>query len=256
MDTSKVTRHGLALACLLLSMGLANVAQADALGVYIGVGSWRHSSEGHLNHLGTKTDMQKDLGYEDDFSGFFYLAFEHPFPLIPNIRLSHYGLESKGNKTVTTSSEFTFAGASYTNGDSITTELRWDEEDTLVYYELLDIVVSFDVGLGVKTIAGEFSVTSAAVTNTLKIDETLPIAYAMVAVMIPGTGISISIDKTQTFLGDAEIVQTNSKISYETAFRLGVEVGYRSSSVNLDKYTDIDGQLTFTGPFVNLLVHF
>ena len=74
--------------------------------------------------------------------------------------------------------------------------------------------------------------------------------------MIPGTGISFSIDKTQTFTGDIEISQTNTKISYETIYRIGIEAGYRTSTMTLDKITTVAGELNFTGPFINMLVHF
>lgn len=240
----------------LLLLCCLQVSKADFIGVYAGAGTWNHTATGQVNNLGTDADMKKDFGFEDEFSNFSYVAVEHPFPLIPNIRLSRYSLESTGSKPVTASSEFTFAATDYTNGTSITTELSWDEQDTILYYEFLDNIVSFDLGLGVKKMDAKLSVTTGGVTNTLEIEETLPIAYAMVGAMIPGTGISVSIDKTQTLTGDAKISQTNTKISYETAYLIGIEAGYRTSSINLDKYTSIDGKLEFTGPFANLLIHF
>lgn len=256
MNILNVNKIGFRIIITLLALSLSQLAAADFIGVYAGAGTWNHSSEGRMNHLGTDADMEKDFGFKDDYSNYFYIAVEHPFPLIPNIRISRFNLETKGNKTVTASSEFTFAGTAYTAGNNISSELHWDEDDTLLYYEFLDIIVSFDLGIGVKNIDGELSVTSGGVTNTLKIEETLPIVYAMASVMIPGTGISFTIDKTQTFLGDAEIVQTNTKLSYETAFMLGVEAGYRTSTMKLDNFNTITGQVEFTGPFANLLFHF
>lgn len=130
---------------LLMAIVTHNV-RADALGVYAGIGSWNHTAEGKMNHLGTDADMENNFGFEDDFSGFAYIAFEHFIPIVPNIRVSRYSLETTGTKTVTASNEFTFAGTAYTNGTAIASELRWDEEDALLYYEFLDNIVSFDLG--------------------------------------------------------------------------------------------------------------
>lgn len=232
------------------------MSKADVIGVYAGLGSWHHASQGKLNHLGTDADLEGNYSFDKDWSGFFYVAVEHPFPLIPNIRISKYSLETSATKTVTADSEFTFAGTDYTNGTDISSKLQWNEEDILLYYELLDIVVSLDAGLGIKKVDGEISVTSAGVTNAHRIGKTIPIAYAMVGASIPGTGISVSMDTTRTFIGDSDIVQSNTKISYETAFLLGVEAGYRRSKMTLNNFDTVTGQANFTGPFVNLLFHF
>jgi len=239
-----------------LTLVLSHVAQADILGIYAGAGSWNHTAEGDMNHLGTDADMKNEYGLEQDFSNFAYVAFEHPLPVIPNIRVSRYALESEGSKTVTTTSEFTFAGTTYTNGTDITSKLRWDEEDVLLYYEFLDNMVSFDLGLGAKKVDAEFSVTAGGVTNTHKIDETLPIYYTMVGVEIPGTGISFSVDTTRSFGKDSDIVQTNTRISYLTSYRLGIEAGYRTSKMALVNFDTVSGQLEFTGPFANVFLHF
>lgn len=257
MAKNRTKYCGYRLAIILFTIFYTQSAMADFIGVYIGTGGWYHTSEGQINNNGTNADMQRDFGFDDEFAGFAYIAVEHPFPLIPNIRVSQYGIETTGAKTVTASSEFTFAGTAYTTGTAITTKLLWGEEDVLLYYEFLDNIVSFDLGLGLKQINGELSVTTGGVSNALKIEETLPITYVMFGAMIPGTGISFSIETTQTILGDSEITQTNTKVSYETSFMVGVEAGYRTSKMKLDKLNTIsNGEIDFTGPFANLLVHF
>lgn len=125
-----------------------------------------------------------------------------------------------------------------------------------MYYEFLDNIVSLDLGLGAKDISGELSVTTGGVTNTLRIEETLPTVYALVGVYLPATGITLSVDTLKSFVGDVEIMQTNTRISYETDYMLGVEVGYRSSKANLDSVANVLGEVTFSGPFANLFFHF
>ena len=256
MEKIKTKYYGYQLAIIIMSIFFSQSAMADFIGVYAGVGSWNHTSEGQINNNGTNADMERDFGFVDEYSNFAYIAVEHPFPLIPNIRISQHNLETTGSKTVTSSSTFTFAGTAYSSGTAITTKLRWDEQDALLYYEFLDNIVSFDLGLGVKKIDAEISVTTNAITNTLKIEETLPITYVMIGAMIPGTGISFSLDTTRTFAGDAEIIQTNTKVGYLTSFMLGIEAGYRTSKMKLDDFSTFNGEVDFTGPFANLLFHF
>ena len=231
-------------------------AAADMLGVYAGAGSWKHSSTGKMNHIGTDADMENEYGFQDDYSNFVYVAFEHPFPLVPNIRISRYGLETSGTRTVTATTEFTFAGTAYTNGTDILSEFRWDEEDALIYYEILDNIVSVDFGLGMKKVDAEIAVTAGGVTNKHQISETLPIFYTMFGVMIPGTGISASVDTTQSFGKDSDIVQTNTKVSYMTSYMLGIEAGYRTSKMSLVNFDTVTGEIDFTGPFANVYFHF
>lgn len=253
-----MTRHNnpYHLFILILTVCYTQPVMADFIGVYAGVGTWNHTAEGKMNHLGTDADMKNEYGFESEYSNFSYLAVEHPFPFIPNVRINRSSVENKGSRTVTAANEFSFAGTAFTTGTAITTKMQWDEEDALLYYEFLDNIVSFDLGLGIKKIDAKFSVTTGGVSSTLLIEETLPITYIMTGVHIPGTGISVIIEKTQSFSGDIEINQTSSKISYETAYLVGIEAGYRTSTMNLDSLTTVAGELDFTGPFLNLLIHF
>ena len=256
MEFRKIHLYKIITLLALMLAGFSYKVNADFIGVYAGVGTWNYTTSGQINNLGTDADFEDNFGLEDDFSGFAYIAVEHPFPLVPNIRLNHYALKTTSNTTLTAASAFTFAGTNYTAGTNIETELKWDESDSLLYYEFLDNIVSFDLGLGMKQINAELSVTTGGVSNILQIEESLPIAYAMLGAHIPGTGISIIVEQTQSFLGDIEIVQNNSKISYEMGYMFGFEAGYRTSTAKLDELPNITGEVEFSGPFANLLFHF
>ena len=233
-----------------------NAGWADTIGIHAGAGSWNHQSSGQITHQGTNADMEKEFGFKDELTGFFFIGIEHPLPFIPNIKLSSYPVETIANRTVTASTEFSFAGASYTNGTDIKTTLLWDEQDVLVYYEIVDNIFSLDLGLGAKAIDAKLSVTASGSTHSLRMEETLPIGYAMGSVMLPGTGLSFIIEHTSSVLGDIKVKQTNSKLSYMLGYKLGIEAGYRTSNANLDELTGVTGELTFSGPFINLAVNF
>ncbi len=247
-------KHALFLSLFLLAP--IQFANADFIGVYIGAGSWNHDSTGQVTGTGTDVDLENNLGLEKEFSGFSYIAVEHPFPLIPNVRLNQYAIESSKTSTLTAASAFNFVGTGYTTGTTVTSDVEWDENDTLLYYEFLDNIVSFDAGLGYKNVKAKLSVTSGGTTNTLTIEEDMPFTYLMAGAHIPGTGLGFIVEQVNTFLEDIEISQTSTKIVYETSFMLGLEVGHRTSTANLDDLTTISGEIKFSGPFANLLFHF
>lgn len=256
MNTHTCNINGFKLAITLLILVLPQVARADMIGVYAGAGVWNNSTTGKMTHNGTSADMEKEYGYEKDYGNFSYLAVEHPFPFIPNARINRLSLATSSNTTLTAANAFTFAGTNYTAGTAIKSEMKWDEEDALLYYEFLDNIVSFDLGVGLKSVKAEFSVTAGGVTNSLKFEEDLPFVYSMLGAHIPGTGISFIIEQISTFAGDMEITQNSTRLSYEIGYMLGVEAGYKTSTANLDGLPGVAGELEFAGPFINLLFHF
>ena len=81
----------IALAILAASASVAT--QADIVGATAGAYMWKQSWEGDVKAGSQSVDMNKDLGYDDETGKSFYVALEHPVPVIPNIRLQHTDLD-------------------------------------------------------------------------------------------------------------------------------------------------------------------
>ena len=80
-------------------LGMAGTASADFLGLYVGGGSWSHDPEGGFSstNLGSTTiDMKNNLGFDKESEGYLWAAFDHPIPLLPNIRLERTALKHEG----------------------------------------------------------------------------------------------------------------------------------------------------------------
>ena len=241
---------------LVLSLISIKPALADTVGLYIGAGVWKHSPSGTLNYLGTDTDLETGLKFDDETESFGYIRIEHPVPLIPNLLLSRYALGHTGSGTVAAGGDFTFGGTTYTSGTNISTELNLDSTDVILYYELWDTILGVDFGFGAKAISGKAEVISGGVTNTHSIDSTQPLAYAQISLAIPGTGLSISAEGRHNILQDSDICDYNYKITYETDYFLGIEGGFREAKIKLKNLDTVDSGMAFAGPFVNLLLHF
>ena len=249
-------QFSLPLILLVVSLVSIKPAQADFAGIYIGAGVWNHEAEGNMNYVGTNADLETDLKFKDETNAFSYIKIEHPVPLIPNLLVSRYALGHNGSGTVSATTGFTFGGTTYTTGDNITTELKLDSTDVVLYYEFWDTIFGFDLGLGTKTISGKAEVVSGGVRNTRLIESTEPIVYMQLSLSVPGTGFSLSADGKHNILQDSTICDYSYKLTYETDYFLGVEAGLRGVKMKLKNLDSIDGDLDFTGPFVNLLLHF
>lgn len=251
MNTKK-----LILSALALMLGVfSHTASADFIGLKVGGGIWDAETTGSIRYVSlTDVDLKNDLKLGDEQNSFLYVAFEHPVPLIPNVKVSKSGLSTSGSGTLTSS--FTYGTETYSVSDSITTDLTLDHQDVTIYYEILDNLVTADFGITAKMIDGSVSITRGGITSKNNISGTIPMAYYAIGVSIPATGIYVGVEGSALNIGDSEISDVTAKISYSTSFMLGVEAGVRTVSIKLDGLDGVSSSMEFSGPFANLFLHF
>ena len=111
---------------------------ATILGIQAGVGSWEQTPSGALiSTVGSDTIKETEKG-----EGYTYLVFEHPVPLIPNVKLANTKVSAEGNLIITS--------------------LEVDQTDVTLYYEILDNVVSLDVGVTARKVDGQVTGAGSA----------------------------------------------------------------------------------------------
>ncbi|WP_027859036.1 TIGR04219 family outer membrane beta-barrel protein [Marinobacterium jannaschii] len=227
-------------------------AHADLIGVYAGANYWNAAADGSIASA-DKTAAEFD--FDTEGQNMFYVAIEHPVPLVPNFKIRHTNMVSDGSANVT---GFEFNNVTF-NGD-VDTKLDLTHTDFVLYYELLDNVVSLDLGLNVKYLDGFAEVSSSSETTRVDLTAPIPMAYASVEGMLPFTGFSAKAEANLLSIDDSEISDFQAEIKYDVidniALDLGVTVGYRRLSIKLDDIDDIDSDLTFSGPYVGLEAHF
>ncbi len=102
-----------------LVASIVPLAHADTvLGVYAGFGSWDSSYDGQA---GEPSITLKDLGVKDHKNNYYYIALEHPVPVIPNVRLEHVDINSKQTATITKT--FTIDGTTFNVNDEVTSDV-------------------------------------------------------------------------------------------------------------------------------------
>jgi len=196
-------------AVLLSAVGVS--AHADTLlGLYAG-------ADGIVN-----TGESNHISADNEVVGSYYLAFEHPVPFLPNAKL-----------------RYTQFDQSNSNAKAL---------DAIGYFEVLDNVVSLDVGLGAKRLIA----TSSDAT-------TMPAVYASAGGKLPFTGLSA---KAEVFVGkgmDADFSDINAEIKYNfienLAIDLGLKAGYRIMMVNIDD-SGTSSDYKLQGPYLGLEAHF
>ncbi|MET0356786.1 MAG: TIGR04219 family outer membrane beta-barrel protein [Cellvibrio sp.] len=234
----------------------ASFANADTvLGVYAGYGSWDSSFDGKT---GEPSITLKDLGVKDEKNNFFYIALEHPIPLLPNIRLAH--TEISNTQTATINKSFTFDGTTYPVNDTIKSEFDLTHTDATLYYEILDNWVNLDLGLTARQFDGFVYAQSTKVTTRNKkekVDQTLPMLYGKVQFDLPFSGLSAGIEGNYVSYSGDKISDYSAKVSYlfDSVLDIGLEAGYRKLSLTIDE-DELQANVDLKGPYAAVIAHF
>lgn len=221
---------------------------ATILGFQAGGGSWEHDPSGSiktvLDGASAGADLKNDLGLSEESEGYVYFIVEHPVPIIPNFKYVSTKLTSSGSGVV----NFTFDGTPYTAG--VNTKIDLNQDDFILYYEVLDNVVSLDVGLNAKKIDGQVVID----TDITTFSETIPMLYAAAEIMLPA-GFAIAGDISYASYNGDDISDITAKVTYTTDFMLGIEAGVRSLNINVDG-DNIKSDVEFSGIFAGVYFKF
>ena len=207
-------------------------AQADNLGVYGAIQGWFPSVDAAYGSQDSVTSYNFDRA--DTLTG--YIAFEHPIPAIPNVKLrySDYGTEGTSNSAIDVASmEFT------------------------LYYEVIDFdLTSLDLGVTLRQLDGDFK--SDAFNESLNLY--LPTLYAAVSTELPFTGVSFFADLNYVGYNGSDVTDWQVGVGYKLIDNLAVDLtlqlGYRSTHLELNDVDDIYGEFDYDGVFAGLEAHF
>ncbi|WP_286264413.1 TIGR04219 family outer membrane beta-barrel protein [Thalassotalea atypica] len=261
----KKTLLALTLSCASI---LSFSAHADAVGLYIGGQVWDNAASGVF---GESSDMV-DFNLSDEQQGSYFIAIEHPFPFIPNVKLSSTDLETSGSTLL--GSNFEFGGEDFASGSQASADFDLSYIDYTLYYELFDNgLFSFDVGLTARDFDGDISVSSTmqstdpdgnpiseTLTGSESISEIVPMLYAYTNIGLPLTGLNFFAEGNFLSFDDHMMYDYQAGISYELVDNLAIDVnvtaGYRAMKLELEDLDELYTDLEFDGLFAGVVVHF
>ncbi len=238
------------LACAAV-LSVPSLSLADTLSVAIGGGMWQEDPSGYFRNATdpTNVDVNDDLFWTEEDQGYLFVTLEHPVPIIPNVRIMTTSLDHSGSGTTS----FVLNGQTFT-GD-VSSSGSFDQTDITAYWEVLDNVVSLDLGLNVKLLDFSYSVASTGASTSDSLSATIPMLYGLVGAS-PLPGLFLGVEGNWIGYDGNNLTDLTAKVSYTTDFLLGIEGGYRSQSYELDDVDGYFGKLEFEGPFIGAYLKF
>lgn len=240
-------------------LGLTNTVYADTLlGVYAGVQGWNIGADG-----GYADDSNlANFSFNDKTKASFYVALEHPIPLIPNLKIRRTSFSNNGDTTLTSS--FTFGNQTFEADSRLVTDIDLTNTDYVLYYELFDNdLVSFDFGLNLKDVDGSIFVQDAdnpSLDGTEHFSGFIPLLYSKLIVEMPLTGLGVYAEGNYLSIDDHKVYEYQAALTYNMmdnfAMDMTWQLGYRSFVLKLDDLDGVYSDLEFKGPFAGVEVHF
>lgn len=243
---------------LVLASALIMPAAASAdtiLGIYAGGQYWNTDNSGSFGTF----ERQQSFAFDDEQQSSFYVALEHPIPLIPNIKIRHNSLDVYGD--VSLMQDFTFGGMNFPTTTSIDSMVDLSHTDYTFYYEIFDNdLLSIDLGITAKHVDGALTVRDAETSASRSSDGWIPTGYGHVRVGIPATDLTVYGMANAISIDDSAMRDLEAGIEYRLVENLAVDLnlqfGYRDITIELDDLDGVYSDLRFKGPYIGLEVHF
>lgn len=243
-------------ALLPLLAALAMPASADTVfGLYAGAGSWQQQYSGDVASGITAIDVEDDLDLGDQNNNVFYVALEHGVPGLPNLRLQRVSVSTSGDSVLTRAIDFN--GTVFEFADPVATDVDLTQTDLVMYYELLDNVVSLDLGVSARLVDGDVAVASLTESSRARFKGVLPMLYARMRADLPLTGLWIGAQAQGMGYDGNTLIDAEAQLGWESKWGIGAEAGWRMQHMELADYDEIsDADFDVSGPYLALNFHF
>ena len=225
---------------------------ADTIGGEISLGFFNHQPNGNASYKGSATNIDDTLGFNEEQDIFLKAYFEHPFPVIPNMKLGYTTLAHEGSGSV---DNFTWGDHTY-NG-TIESSLSFDMTDVTLYYEFLDNWAEVDTGLTLRYISGNMDVHSNEGSDVADFSTWVPMLYGKVRFTLPVTDLSFQLEANAISYWDITAYDYELSARYTLALGVGLEAGYKAFHLDSDDLVNgFNADMDFSGPYAAVLWDF
>jgi len=132
----------------------------NTVGLYLGGQIWQSEASGIFGEKNTLIDFN----LKKELQANYFIAIEHPYPLLPYVRISSTTLDTTGKTHL--AQVFNFGGEAFAIDDNVSASVNVSYIDYTLYYELFDNgLFSVDLGLTARDFNGAITVTGE-VTST------------------------------------------------------------------------------------------
>ncbi|MGR6874676.1 TIGR04219 family outer membrane beta-barrel protein [Pseudomonas sp. HK3] len=230
---------------------------------YAGGYYWDQTVSGDAGSGSNQADLDDDLNLDADGQNVLYFAFEHPVPVLPNIKIKTTDMSSDGNGQV--SSGFKLGdGTTVVGTANVASKLDLSHTDYTLYWGLPLPIVTLDFGFTARQFDGSMEM-SGDYAASAPLDVTVPMLYLKAGADIPLTGLSFGGDVNVISYEDSGITDFDLNITYVLPviplLDVGITAGYRSFDleINPDDFggsdDDLNAKATIAGPYLGLSLH-
>ena len=232
---------------------VSTLSMADIIGGEINIGYYSHAPSGTAKYQGDTIDAEKDLKWSNESDLFIKAYFEHPIPIIPNIKVGYTSFAHKGAGAI--SNSFQFGNRSFDANADINSDFDLKMYDLTLYYEILDNWLNADVGVNVKYIDGSISVAGTEAITGTQINEDnsfavpIPMLYAKARFDVPTTDLSFQAEGNYVSYDGHTLYDAEVGARYTFAIGFGLEAGYKTMKLKLDNIDDFTMDTDFSGAY-------
>lgn len=241
------TRGFLALSVCLGLVQVPAAVAAEFIGLNLRSGQLPSTYNGYAADSGI--ELVDDLDAESPSQSSMLLILEHPISALPNLRYQGPVSESQGGQSGNR------IGPAPAGADDTTTSFQLSQDDIVLYYQLPGSQLDVNLGVDLKRFAGEVSMAGPDTTTRVDVDETIPLMYLSARYDLSNSGfyVGANINANIIDLGLSKSSAQDSTImlGYDSGTGLGVEGGYKSFSLNLDKIDSLDSNFEYDGLYLN-----
>lgn len=260
---------------------VSNNLQAETVGLFVGGELWKSQSSGVFGE--TNTPFNFDSREEQRFS--YFIAAEHPFPVIPNVRFSIVSLDTSTRASLMRDS--TFGGEAFSMEDDINTRFDVNYFDYTFYYKLFDNdLLSLDLGLVARDYNGNVNVSDSTSsiddscndrnpspespcsnketqnnrTGRVETSGVEPMLYAATDISLPLTDLNLFAESSLSLSREHSIydyaIGLNYKLTGSNIGKLNLTLGYQVVKIKFVDFDSLYADLEFRGGFIGAIAHF
>ncbi len=232
----------------------ANV-KADVAGVTAGIEMWQADPTVTAGDTG----YAQSLTAGDENANAFYVDFEHPLPLLPNLALRRQSLDFSGSTTLT--AELRLDGVTFPKATVLDNQFKLAYTDASFYYELLDNdLVSLDLGVTARLVKADAQASAASSSASANLSVPLPMFYWNATIGVPATAASVFFTGNYVNYSDNSFYDARAGLAYEvidaTAMSLAIKLGVQKLDLDVQDQDDIDAKVAIDGAFVAVEIDF
>lgn len=219
---------------------------ADMIGGESSLGFFNHDPSGNASYKSRSSNLEETFGFSEEQDLFFKAYLEHPFPLLPNLKVGYTALSHSGSSSVV---DFSWGDIDNFDG-TIDSSLSLDFTDVTLYYEVLDNWAEMDAGVTARYITGDMGVRTNTNNDFVDFSTWIPMLYGKARFNLPSTDISFQLEANVISYWDMTAYDYELSARYTLVMGVGLEAGYKSFHLDSDDLVDgFKSDIDFAGPY-------